>query len=67
MSDFIENKLKTMSVKELENIIAKALMDATGEEIDVTISSISYGHNLLTGAKFEVSASRPIKFGKEDA
>lgn len=61
----IENKLKTMPVSELETIIAKALMDATGEEIEVTISSINYGHNLLTGAKFDVSASHPIKFGKD--
>jgi len=66
MSDFIENKLKKMSVKDLETIIAKAISDATGEEFEASISTVDYGTNyLMPEATFQVRLAHPSEWGKD--
>jgi len=63
MSDFIENKLKKISVTELENVIAKAISEATGDEFEATISTINYKESGWTSATFNIKVSKPLKFG----
>lgn len=65
MTDFIENKLKKMSVAELENVIAKAISDATGEEFEAEISAVDFGNTLWPGATFSVRVAHSIKVGKD--
>ena len=55
MNDFITNKLKALSVTELETIIAKAITDATGEEFNATVSKIDYLNEIETSLKINVS------------
>ncbi len=65
MTDFIENKLKKLSVTEIENIIAKAISDATGEEFEAKISAVDFGKSLLPEATFSVKLEHPRKWGKD--
>jgi hypothetical protein len=63
MSDFIENKLKKISVHELQTIIAKAISEVTEEEFEATISAIDYGSGTWPEASFKIRLAHPIKFG----
>lgn len=60
MSFLIENKLKNMSVTELENVIAKAVSDATGQEFESTISAIEYDNTGWPGASFKIQITQPM-------
>jgi len=61
MSDFIENKLKTITIKELETIIAKSITDAVGEEYEATISAVAFGSESSQGATLQVKLAHPFK------
>lgn len=64
MSDFIENKLKAISAKELESIIARAISEATGDEFEATVSAIDYESETWPKASFKVRVSKPLRFGE---
>ena len=62
----IRNKLKSISIHKLEEVIAKAITDATGEDFEANISDIDY--ELFNGATLKMSVSNPFNlgiFGKE--
>lgn len=63
----LENKLKKMSVTELENIIAKAISEATGEEFVATIPAIDYKNGGWPEANFNIRIAWPMKFGKSES
>lgn len=63
----LENKLKTMSVTEIEETIAKAISEKTGEEFKATISSLNFKENGWPEATFNIRIAWPMKFEKEDA
>lgn len=65
MADFIENKLKSKSVSEIETIISKAISEAIGEEFEATISAVDFGNGIMPEAKFSVKLSYPSKWGKD--
>jgi len=65
MSDFIENKLKKMSVTELENVIAKAISETIGEKFEATISTVDFGKGMLPEATFSVKLGHPSTWGKD--
>ena len=56
MSEF--NKLKSVSIDNIENAISKALTELTGVEYQCSISNIEY--EVIEGANFEVSVSNKI-------
>jgi hypothetical protein len=62
---FIENKLKSLSVQELETIIAKVISENTKEEFEAIISAIDYGEGILPEASFQVRLAHPVKFGQD--
>jgi hypothetical protein len=62
----IYNKLKTVSVHNLETIIAKAISSflKDEDEFDSNISNISY-HETWDEASFQIKIRKPIKFGQD--
>jgi len=66
MSEIFENKLKLKSVAELENIIAKAISEATGENFEATISTIDFSNKYnLPEATFSIKVHQPSFFEKK--
>jgi len=61
MFDFVENKLKTITIKDLETIIAKSITDALGEEFEAVISSIDFGGVASQEATLQVKLAHPYK------
>jgi len=43
MSDFFENKLKALPTGRLEEVLSKAVSEATGQVFEATISAIAFG------------------------
>ena len=60
MAKELINKLKSISVEELENTIAKAVSELIGEEYYCVISNISYKEHVF-GISFEASIDRPLE------
>jgi hypothetical protein len=54
------NKLKSVSINDIERAIAKALSELTSIKYECTISSIAY--EVIEGAKFEISVSMQTNF-----
>ncbi len=48
----LQNKLKSVSIGALENVIAKVVSDMVGEDYKCTISEVKY--TLFSGADFHV-------------
>jgi len=55
-----ENKLKSISVQQMESIIAKAISDAANETYKATISTIDYGKNSWSDASFQIELRQPL-------
>jgi hypothetical protein len=64
MSKEFDNKLKSISINALEEIIAKAVSQAIGDDCECSISNISYD---LLKTKFDVTLNAPIGFSKPNA
>jgi hypothetical protein len=60
----MKNKLKSLSVSELQSIIQQALSSSLGEKLNVTISSIDYGEDIITGGTFTVEVWKDPEFPK---
>jgi hypothetical protein len=61
----LENSLKKLSIKELETIIAAAVSDAVGENLDARIESVTFKDTALSNGSFSVHLFRPL-FGNKD-
>jgi hypothetical protein len=61
----MENKLKSLPVSELQSIISQALSSSLREKLKVSISSIDYGRDILTGGTFSVEVWKDPEFLKD--
>ena len=59
MSDFIENRLKSISMHKIEEVIGKAVSAAVGEEFESKILKVDYGPGVWPQASFEIMLCRP--------
>ena len=59
----IENKLKTLTTAELENIIAQALSEKTGDEFQATLSSLNFKEGAWPAATITVTIAKSLKIG----
>ena len=58
----ITNKLKTLDIETLENIIAQAVGEAVGVDFECRVHNINYDSNSgYHGAEFTVSLAEPIE------
>lgn len=55
-----ENSIKSISVADLENAVAKVITEMAGEELEATISGITYDPNEMTNATFTVRLTLPL-------
>jgi hypothetical protein len=62
MSEF--NKLKSVSVSDIEQAIAKVLTELTGIQYGCTISNVKY--QVFEGAELDVSVSMKTNFSTQE-
>jgi hypothetical protein len=62
MSEFIANKLKDLSTRQIEELIAEAVSEAIGERIEVDISLIEYVPGITATVKIQVQVSEALGF-----
>ncbi len=59
MEKLLKNKLKSISVGELEDKIAEAISELVGEDYNCTISDVKY--SLFSGAEFKIKVELTYK------
>jgi len=64
MTTEFSNKLKSISIEELENTIGKAVSELIGEEYYCVISKLSYEKHIF-GVSFEASIDKPLDLFKQ--
>lgn len=62
MSEFIANKLKDLSIRQIEGLIAEAISKAIGERVEADISLIEHLPGITATVKLQMQVSEVLGF-----
>ncbi len=60
MSELLKNEIKSISINDLEGVIAKAISEATGATFEASISKLKFSNSLNSETSFNLVVSKPL-------